>query len=329
MDYRTLGRTGVRISPLCLGTMNFGSRTGEDEAIAMIRQALDAGINFIDTANRYGDAGEGAGRAEEMIGRALRESGLRDRAVLATKVHFHMTPDDPNAGGLSRRHIVTEVENSLRRLQTDAIDLYQLQRPMPEIPLDETLRALDDLVHAGKVRYLGTSTFPAWMIVEGLWVSDRLGLHRFVSEQLAYSMVFRLGEREVLPVAQRHNLALLAFSPLWGGFLTGKYWKDRALPPGSRFTFDRWQGLWDTGLTDRAFNLLYLLEGMSAEKGCTISQLALAWTMRQPGITSVIMGPRTPGQLEDNLGALDVIVTDEDCARIEEIARPRGALVNP
>jgi len=327
MKYRNLGRTGVKVSPLCLGTMNFGSRTPEDEAIRMIDRAIEAGLNLIDSANLYGDANEGVGRSEGIIGKALSRNGQRNRIILATKVFFPMDLGDPNSGGLSRRHIVAECEASLRRLRTDHIDLYQLHRPAPDIPIDETLRALDDLMRAGKVRYIGTSGFPAWQIVEALWTSDKLRLNRLVTEQPFYNMTHRSIERELVPMALRYGIAILPYSPLGGGILTGKYRRGQPYPGGSRLTFEKWAPYWDD-LNDRVYDLLDLLIEISAGKGCTISQLALAWAMAQPGITSVIIGPRTQQQLEDNLGVLDVVITDEDMKRIDAISKPRGTLIS-
>lgn len=327
MEYRNLGRTGVKVSPLCLGTMNFGSRTPEDEATCMIDRAIEVGLNLIDTANLYGDASEGVGRAEEIIGKALSRNGKRNRIVLATKVFFPMDPGDPNSSGLSRRHIVAECEASLRRLRTDYIDLYQLHRPAPDVPIDETLRALDDLIRTGKVRYIGTSGFSAWQIMEALWMSDKLRLNRFVTEQPFYNMTHRSIERELVPMALQYGIAILPYSPLGGGILTGKYRHGQPYPGGSRLTFEKWATYWDD-LNDRVYDLLDLLAEISAEKGCAISQFALAWTMAQPGITSLILGPRTQEQLDDNLGALEVVVTAKDLERIDAISKPKGTLLN-
>ena len=327
MEYRNLGRTGVKVSPLCLGTMNFGSRTPEDEAIRIIDRAIENGLNLIDTADLYGEAGEGVGRTEEIIGKALSQNGKRDRIVLATKVFFSMDPDDPNSSGLSRRHIIAECEASLKRLRTDYIDLYQLHRPSRDVSIDQTLRALDDLVRAGKVRYVGTSGFSAWQIMEALWTSDRLHLNHFVTEQSFYNVTHRLIERELMPMALQYSIAILIYSPLAGGILTGKYRRSQPNPDGSRVAFDKWAPYWDD-LNDRVYDLLDLLAKISAEKGCTISQLALSWTMAQPGITSVILGPRTQEQLDDNLGALNVRVTVEDLERIDAISKPKETLLN-
>src|SRR5438105_4270000 len=233
MEYRQLGRTGVQVSSLCLGCMMFGRRTSPEDSESIIDRALDDGINFLDTANVYS-----RGRSEEITGAALKKSGQRQRVVLATKVHGQMADDDPNAAGNSRRHIVAECEASLRRLQTDYIDLYQLHRPEPKTPIDETLRALDDLIRAGKVRYIGTSTFGAWQVVEALWVSKELVLNRFVSEQPPYNILDRRIERELVPMAQTFGLGLVPWSPVAGGLLTGKYRRGSATPEDSRYAVE-------------------------------------------------------------------------------------------
>src|SRR5829696_6283664 len=209
MEYRQLGRTGVQVSPLCLGCMMFGGKTGPEDSYAIIDRAIDAGVNFLDTANVYS-----RGRSEEVTGAALKRNGKRQQVVLATKVHGTMDDDDPNAQGNSRRHIIEQCDASLRRLQTDYIDLYQIHRPRPEIAIDETLRALDDLVRAGKVRYTGTSTFAAWQLVESLWASKDLGLNRFICEQPPYNLLDRRIERELLPMAQTFGLAIIPWSPI-------------------------------------------------------------------------------------------------------------------
>jgi aryl-alcohol dehydrogenase-like predicted oxidoreductase len=320
MEYRNLGRTGVQVSPLCLGGMLFGEQTDEAQALTIIDCALDAGLNFLDTANIYN-----RGRSEEIIGRALRRNGRRARVVLATKVHGRMDEHDPNAWGNSRRHILEQCEASLRRLQTDVIDLYQLHRPLSTIPIDETLRALDDLVRSGKVRYLGTSTFAAWQLVEALWVSKELGLHRLVCEQPPYHLLDRRIERELVPMAQTYGLALLPWSPLAGGFLSGKYRRGETPPPGSRLGQSP-QGT-DPHFTDAAFQVLEVVTALAHEKQATPSQLALAWVAQQPGVTSAIIGPRTPMQFEDCLGAMDVQLTAEDRLRLDMVASPGRATV--
>jgi aryl-alcohol dehydrogenase-like predicted oxidoreductase len=252
---------------------------------------------------------------------------MRSRVVLATKVHFKMADDDPNAEGNSRRHIIDQCDASLKRLQTDFIDLYQIHRPEPEIPIDETLRALDDLIRAGKVRYIGTSTFAAWQVVESIYVSRELGLNRFVSEQPPYNLLDRSVERELAHVAQGYGIAIIPWSPLAGGFLSGKYQRGVERPKGSRFSeMNEWS---EKHFTDAAFDVLEKLSALAKSKGCTPGQLALAWITAQPAVTSPIIGPRTLEQLKDNLGSLEVTVTDEDRKKIDSFAPPgRATVVN-
>jgi len=327
MEYRNLGRTGVKVSPLCLGTMNFGPRTPEDEAVDMIHRSLAAGLNFIDTANLYGQPlndGRGQGTTEKIVGKALK--GKRDRVVLATKFYATMDPDDPNSHGGSRRHILRSCEDSLRRLETDYIDLYQMHRPDPTVPIDETLRALDDLVRSGKVRYIGTSTFAGWQLVESLWESERLGLNRFVSEQPRYSLIDRRIETGVVPVALKYGLAILPYSPLGGGVLTGKYKHGDAFPDDSRAVDSAW-GTWARSfLSERVYLLVDLLVEIAGEHGCTSGQVALAWVLLKPGVTSAIIGPRTVPHFEDNLGALSVELTEDNLSQLEEATIPGGTL---
>jgi aryl-alcohol dehydrogenase-like predicted oxidoreductase len=324
MTRRLLGRTGLRVSPLTLGAMMFGGKTGPEESYAIIDRALDAGINFIDTANVYNQ-----GRSEEIVGEALKRNGHRHHIVLATKVHGNMRQGDaldPTPGGNSRRQIIEQAEASLRRLKTDWIDLYQIHRPQPEVPVDETLRALDDLVRSGKVRYIGSSTFAAWQVVEALWVSKEYGLNRFVTEQPPYNLLDRRIERELIPAARSFGIGLIPWSPLAGGFLTGKY-KPKGVQPEGRFsdrTHQRAAGLLDN---PRAFETVHKLEGVAAEKRVPLSQLALAWTLVQPGISSSIIGPRTLEQLEDNLGALSLTLSPEELQRIDQISPPGESIV--
>ena len=323
MDYRPLGRTGVKVSNLCLGCMMFGGKTGEQDSFAIIDRAIDAGINFLDTANVYS-----RGRSEEVTGAALKRNGKRQRIVVATKVHGKMADDDPNMEGNSRRHIIEQCEASLRRLQTDYIDLYQIHRPDSTIPIDETLRALDDLIRDGKVRYIGTSTYAAWQVVESLGVSKELGLNRFVCEQPPYNLLDRRIERELLPMTRTYGIGTIPWSPLAGGLLTGKYTRNQPPPAESRFgdlenaphLQRRWQ--------ERLFNVTEGLAPLAEAKGCSMSQLALAWCMQQPGVTSPIIGPRTMGQLEDNLGARDLTIDDTDRATIDALVPP-GTMVSP
>ncbi len=327
MEYRSLGRTGVMVSELCLGCMNFGGVTPEAESYAIIDRAIDAGFNFFDTANVYSRGG-----SEITVGKALKRNGKRDRIVLATKVHGRMDDDDILAAGNNRRHIIQQCDASLKRLQTDYIDLYQLHRANPEIPIDETLRALDDLIRAGKVRYIGTSTFPSWRVMESLWVAKELGLNRFVSEQPPYHLLDRSIERELIPLAQSYGIAILPWSPLARGFLAGRYQRGEPIPGNSRFGADAGRGAAterrrDQHFTDRSFDLLDLVIELAAQKDCTPSQFALAWVNSKPGVTSPIIGPRTMAHLEDNLGALDVALDAEDHARLDEAAEPELATV--
>ncbi|MCC7365302.1 MAG: aldo/keto reductase [Dehalococcoidia bacterium] len=326
MEMRSLGRTGVRVSSLCLGAMMFGGRTTPQDSAAIIDRAIDAGINFIDTANVYN-----AGKSEEATGAALKRNGKRDRIILATKVWNRMG-DGPNDWGLSRRHIIEQCEASLRRLGTDYIDLYQMHRPMPEIPIDETLRALDDLVRAGKIRYIGTSTFAAWQVVESLWAAKELGLNRFVCEQPPYNLLDRRIERELIPMAQTHGIGIIPWSPLAGGMLTGKYSKNAPPPADSRIAAaqdnPRMAAIYKARYTDPALDAIDAFRPLAEAKGVPLSQFALAWVEQQPGVTSAIIGPRTMEQLEDNLKASDLTITAEDRAAIDAIVPP-GDMVSP
>jgi len=320
MTYRSLGRTGVQVSPLCLGAMNFGDPTPEDESLRIIDAALDGGINFIDTADVYN-----TGESERIVGRALQRNGRCDEVVLATKVNGEMGPG-PNDRGISRYHVIAACEASLRRLQTDHIDLYQLHRPALDIPQDETLRALDDLVRAGKVRYVGCSTFPAWMVMEGLAVSERQGLARYVSEQPPYNLIDRRIENELVPLAHRYGLALLPWSPLAGGILAGRYNDEGATPSGSRLERNGRESLFGDRVTRRAVAVARSLASLAREHGMTASQLALLWCKDQPGVTSPILGPRTMEQLQDALGVLDRDLDDDLRARLDGLNPPGNAV---
>jgi aryl-alcohol dehydrogenase-like predicted oxidoreductase len=324
MEKRLLGRTGLRVTPLTLGCMMFGGRTARDESVDIIDRAIGAGINFLDTANVYN-----AGESEQIVGAALKQNGHRSRIVLATKVHGNMHPGDtlePTQAGNSRRAIIEQAEASLRRLQTDYIDLYQIHRPQPDTAIDETLRALDDLVRSGKVRYIGTSTFAAWQVVESLWVSKEYGLNRFVTEQPPYNLLDRRIERELIPAARTFGIGLIPWSPLAGGFLTGKY-KTKGTQPDGRFADRKHQRAASLLDNPRAFEAVQKLSGIAAEKGIPVSQLALAWAAQQPGITSAIIGPRTREQLIDNLAALEVAFSAEELARIDAVSPPGEAIV--
>lgn len=320
MEYRSLGRTGVQVSKLCLGCWNFGGPSPEDESIAVINEVIDKGVNFFDTANAYN-----RGKSEEIVGKALKLNGKRDFIVLATKVHGVMDENDPNAKGNSRRHIIQQCEASLKRLQTDYIDLYQMHRPTLDIPIDETLRALDDLIRAGKVRYVGTSCYASWHLVEALWVAKELGLNRFICEQPPYHLMDRRPERELIPMSLTYGTAIIPSSPLVGGLLTGKYKRGASYPEGSRYKkSSEWA---DEILNDKVFDTLEAFEKIAEDKGCTISQFALAWCADQPGITSPIIGPRTLDQLKDNLGAVTVDITEDDNKRIDAIVAPGTAVI--
>jgi aryl-alcohol dehydrogenase-like predicted oxidoreductase len=287
--------------------MTFGWKTDQNEASRIIDRFIDAGGNFIDTANVYS-----RGVSEEMTGNAL-SGGKRDKVILATKVHGRMG-DDPNDWGNHRLHIMRQCEESLRRLKTDHIDLYQIHRPQSAVPIDETLRALDDLIRQGKVRYIGTSTFAAWQIVESLWVSKELGLNRFVCEQPPYHILDRRIERELIPMAKTFGIGIIPWSPLAGGKLTGKYKRGQPAPEGSRENPENFsEGTW---------RVLEGLEKICADKGCSMTAFALAWCAAQPGVTSPIIGPNSVQQLEENLAALDVEITEEDCKRVDELVKP-------
>ena len=319
ITYRYLGRTGIRVSPLTLGTMNFGGRTTAEDSYPIIDKAIDAGLNFIDTANVYT-----TGKSETIVGEALKRNGHRDHIVLATKVHGNMHKDDklhPAGWGNSRYNIMEQCEASLKRLQVSHIDLYQIHRPHPDCAIDETLRALDDLVRQGKVRYIGCSTFAAWQVVESLWTSEKLGLNRFVTEQPPYHLLDRRIERELIPACQTFGIGLIPWSPLAGGFLTGKYKRGAA---EAEQTKGRLVGktMRNELANDAAFDKIDALQKIADGKGCSLGDLALSWCMNQPGITSPIIGPRTMEQLEDNLKSIDVAITDDDRKQIDEIVPP-------
>ena len=319
MDYRLLGRTGVRVSPLCLGAMNFGGPTPDDEALRIVHAALDAGINIVDTADIYHD-----GASEVVVGKAL--AGRRDQVVLATKVHGRTGPG-PNDAGNSRLHILRACEASLRRLGTDCIDLYQVHRPSPEIPVDETLGALTDLVRAGKVRYVGCSTHPAWMVMEALATSDRRGLVRYVSEQPPYNLLDRRIENELVPLALRHDLALLPWAPLAQGVLAGRYPTGGALPDDSRAA--RQPGsIYAQRVTARGIEAGERFAALARTRGVTPGQLALLWCKDQPAVTAPIVGPRTFAQLEDLLPVLTMTLDEDTRAACDAINGPGGVVVN-
>ena len=316
MEHRPLGRTGVSVSKLCLGTMMFGDWGTKDhgESIRIIHRALDAGINFIDTADAYS-----AGESEEIVGKAL--AGRRDEVVLATKVHGRMGPG-PNEQGNSRRWVVKACEDSRRRRGTDWLDLYQVHRPDPETDIDETLAALSDLLHQGKVRYVGSSTFPASEIVEAQWAAERRGRERFVCEQPPYSILVRGIEREVLPTCARHGMGVIPWSPLASGWLTGRYRKGQELPESSRAA--RVPQRFDMSLpgNQRKLEAAEQLALLAEDSGHTLIELALAFVLRHPAVSAAIVGPRTMEQLESMLSGAEVELSDDVLDRIDEIVPP-------
>lgn len=311
MHYRPLGRTGIKVSPYCLGAMMFGkiANPDHDECVRMVHKALDAGINFVDTADAYSH-----GESEEIVGRALK--GRRDNVVLATKA-FHPMGDDPNRRGSSRRWLTRAVEDSLRRLQTDYIDLYQLHRPVPDTDIEETLSALTDLIREGKVRAIGASTFPASDIVEAQWVAERRGLARFRTEQPPYSILNRSIEREVLPACERYGMGVMAWSPLAKGMLTGKYRKGRQLPDSLRVKYLP-KAMSDEGSLSAVEQLIPLAEGA----GISLMHMALAFVVSHPALTAAIIGPRIMEQLDGLLAGAEVVLNDELLDRIDAIVPP-------
>lgn len=328
MEYRNLGASGLKVSPLCLGAMMLGKwgNTDHTDCVRIVHRALDAGVNFIDVSNNYGD-----GSSEEIIGAALR--GRRNQAVLATKVYSEQGPG-PNERGLSRKAIQEQVEASLRRLGTDVIDLYQIHRPDPTTPMEETLSTLSDLVRQGKVRYIGCSTshynepnspwgkkFDAWEIVESLWISERRGFERWISLQPPYSILRRTMEADHFPMTRRHGIGNIVWSPLEGGWLTGKYRRGQGNPLDTPRSRD-WVGDLANPRFERRLEIVEALLVYTAERGLPLSRFALAWTLGNPDVTSCIIGPRTLVQLEDCLEALAVEISDTDRTRIDELVPP-------
>jgi aryl-alcohol dehydrogenase-like predicted oxidoreductase len=311
MQYRALGKTGIKVSPYCLGAMMFGAlaNADHDDCIRIIHKALDFGINFIDTADRYS-----SGESEEIVGKALK--GRRDKVVLATKVNGPMGKD-PNSQGNSRRWIMQAVEASLRRLQTDHIDLYQIHRPSPDTDIEETLSTLTDLMRAGKIRAIGSSTFPASEIVQAQWTAERRGLARFRTEQPPYSILNRSVEREVLPLCQTYGMGALVWSPLAKGMLTGRYRKGQPLPDSLRVKVFPEQMS-----DDRNLDAVERLIPIAQAAGLSLTHMGMAFVMAHPGVTSAILGPRTMQQLDDLLAGAGVVLTDEVLNLIDGIVAP-------
>ena len=317
MEYRRLGRTGLKVSSICLGTMQFGWSTDEPTAHAIMSRAVEMGINFIDTADVYSRWVEGnpGGVAETHIGNWLASGAVRrDEMVIATKVR-HPMGEGPNDEGLSRYHIMNAVEDSLRRLRTDYIDLYQTHAPDHETPLDETLRALDDLVRDGKVRYVGCSNYPAWLLAKSLWISDVQRLVRFDSLQPHYSYVHRAEfERELQPLCLDQGVGVIPYSPLGAGFLTGKYRRDTPMPDSARAG-----GVQRRYMNDRGFAALDRVEAVGRDYDATIAQTAIAWCLANPAVTSAIIGATSIAQLEDTVRGADVRLSTEDKAALDEV----------
>src|SRR3954451_16801262 len=321
MEYRPLGRTGVKVSKLCLGTMMFGAwgNSDHDDSARIIHHALDAGVNFIDTADVYS-----AGESEEIVGKAIQ--GRRDDVVLATKFFMPMG-EDPNMRGGSRRWIVRAVEDSLRRLDSDYIDLYQVHRPEPGVDLEETLGALTDLVRQGKVRYIGSSSYPGSQIVEAQWIARERRLERFRTEQPPYSLLVRGIEFDVLPTAQRHGMGILTYSPLSGGWLSGSWTADSSPTSPAR---QRLTARFDMSLPEnqRKLEAVEQLATVADDAGVSMIELAIAFVVNHPAVTSAIIGPRTMEQLDSQLPAADVALDASVLDRIDEIVRP-GVNLNP
>lgn len=321
MEYRSLGTSGLRVPVLCLGAMTFGEaddksfmhKVGCDEktSFAIMSRAFERGVGFIDTADVYGQDG----LSERIVGAWMAEAKSRDRVVLATKFRFRMG-EGPNSTGASRYRIVRTVEDSLRRLKTDRIDLYQIHMQDIDTPEEETLRALDDLVRAGKVLYLGASNYAAYRLTDSQWISKSEHLHRFVALQMQYSLMVRELEREHVPVCKKFGLGILPWSPLAGGFLSGKYARNQPPPPGVRL--EKWKERFADYDSDRGWRTIDALKAMAKERETTPSAVALAWLLAKPAVTSVIFGARSLEQLDDNLKATDVKLSAEDVQKLDD-----------
>ncbi len=314
METRQIGRTGLKVSSVCLGTMTFGNQADEATSFAIMDVADQAGINFFDTANVYPLGGDLSmvGRTEEIVGRWLRERRARERVVLATKCGGQMGKG-PNDQGLNRRHILSACDASLRRLQTDHIDLYQVHWPDPGTPIEETLRALDDLVRAGKVRYVGCSNYPAWLLATALWTSDKHGLARFDCDQPRYNILFRMIEDEILPLCRAQGVGVIVYNPLAGGMLTGRYRERRQTDQSERFGLERSGELYRRRYwNDAVFEAVDALGGFFEGRGKSLTHVALAWTLAQPGVSSAIIGASRPDQLIDSLRGAELVLDEEE-----------------
>jgi aryl-alcohol dehydrogenase-like predicted oxidoreductase len=318
MEYRRLGRSGLNISKLALGTMNFGNPTGKTESFKIINTALDAGINLLDCADVYAD-----GESERIIGEALAESGKR-KDVLVTSKAFLPTGNGPNDAGNSKHHILTACENSLKRLKTHWIDIYFLHRTDFSVPQEESLAALDMLVRQGKVRHIGCSTHPPWRSVEAWWIADKHHYPKFICEQPPYNLLDRRVENEIVPMCKAYDLGIISWSPLAQGVLAGRYQDAADIPQGSRGAF---KSIYAERITPQGIEVAQQLAQRAAQKGCTLPQLAVAWVLHQPGITAAIIGPRTLAHLNDLLSAVDLNLDDTDLDYCNHLVKP-GAFVS-
>jgi aryl-alcohol dehydrogenase-like predicted oxidoreductase len=318
MEYRALGRTGVRVSPVCIGTFNFSDPTPQDESHRIVERALDAGINFFDTADSYHD-----GESERILGKSLARLGARHRALIITKSYFPTGPG-PNERGNSRLHILRSCEASLKRLGTDYVDVFLLHRPAFDIPQEESLRALDDLVRQGKVLYIGCSGHPAWLVMEGLMVSQSKGLARYVVEQPPYNLLDRRIENELVPLCLRHGLGITPFAPLAQGVLAGRYSDPARFPADSRAA--RIGGTYADRVNARGIEVGRAIEALARQNGMSAAELALLWVKDQPGITAPVFGPRTLAQLEQILPMLERRLSDELRAAADQLV-PQGSAV--
>jgi aryl-alcohol dehydrogenase-like predicted oxidoreductase len=316
MKIKRLGRTGLKVSEICLGTMTFGNQADLETSFAIMDTAFEGGVTFFDTADVYplGGGSELVGRTEEFVGQWLHDRRRRDEIVLATKCRGRMGPG-PNDEGLSRKHILTAVEHSLRRLRTDYIDLYQVHMPDAETPIEETLQALDSLVRSGKARYIGCSNYPAWQLADALWTSDKLSLARFDCDQPRYNMLFRMIEDEIVPLCEAKGVGIIAYNPLAGGMLTGRYKKRQEIETGTRFGLNHAGQLYQKRYWQEAvFEEVDRLKTFFDERGKSLTHVALAWVLGRPGITSAILGASKPEQLRDSLKGVDLALDDDDLA---------------
>lgn len=311
MDYKRLGKSGLKVSQICLGTNNFGAQVSEEDSIKIIARAVDLGINLIDTADMYTK-----GRSEEIIGKAVQ--GYRDEVIIATKVGFDLGPG-PNQGGLSRKHILAQVKHSLESLKTDFIDIYYLHRFDPVTPLEETLRTFNDLIREGKVRYVACSNFAAWQIAKAHEVCERYDLEKFVAVQPPYNLLQREAEKDLLPYCQQEGLGVLTYTPLMGGLLTGKYVKDASPPAGSRAEYN--PRYWERINKEENFAVLQQLGSIADDIGIPLSKLAIAWILKNPLITAPIVGASKVEQVEENCRITEIRISDEFYEKLNELTK--------